>query len=316
MIVGLPGMGKTTCIVNLCAQLAAGGITPLIFSYHDDLEAKLGERLGALRFVNVDGGLGFNPMQVTGSGPHAWIDSVGMLRDVFASIYPDLGDLQTHEIREAIKQSYQEKGYGAVEQSPVDLPPPEFQRFFDLLRRKPRPNPGLMARLEELNDYGFFRNTDDRASLLESREATVVRLHRTQNEVIQNAMASFVLLNVYQSMFLRGAQPGLTHAVVLDEAHRASRLKLLPTMAKECRKFGLALLVASQEAKDFSPSLYAAVANYLVLRVTDADANALAKNVVESTEAPRLAGRLKQLDPYCAMFVSARRRPTYLSLEG
>jgi DNA phosphorothioation-dependent restriction protein DptH len=125
-----------------------------------------------------------------------------------------------------------------------------------------------------------------------------------------------VLLNVYQSMFLRGAQPGLTHAVVLDEAHRASRLKLLPTMAKECRKFGLALLVASQEAKDFSPSLYAAVANYLVLRVTDADANALAKNVVESTEAPRLAGRLKQLDPYCAMFVSARRRPTYLSLEG
>jgi hypothetical protein len=39
--------------------------------------------------------------------------------------------------------------------------------------------------------------------------------------------------------------------MIFDEAHRAARLKLIPTMAKECRKYGLSFVVASQEAKDF-----------------------------------------------------------------
>ncbi|MCM8595028.1 hypothetical protein [Accumulibacter sp.] len=57
-------------------------------------------------------------------------------------------------------------------------------------------------------------------------------------------------------MFRRGTQARITHAVVFDEAHRAARLKLLPTMAKECRKHGLSFVVASQGAKDFDSSLF------------------------------------------------------------
>jgi type IV secretory pathway VirB4 component len=314
MIVGQSGMGKTTCIINLCHQLVDQGITPLVFSYHDDIETKLGTRLGVLRFADIDNGLGFNPLRVVNSSIHGWLDNVGMLRDIFASVYPDLGDLQTNEIREAIKQSYSELGYGLPGTSPHDLQTPDFQRFFEILKQKPKPNAGVIARLEELHDYGFFRGTGDHSSLLEGRQPTIIRLHATQNEVLQNAMSSFVLLNIYQNMFLRGAQPFLTHAVIFDEGHRASRLKLLPTMAKECRKYGLAFVVASQEAQDFSASLYAAIANYLVLRVIETDAKALAKNVVHSPEVSSIVGRLKQLAKYTAMFFCEGKRPTSLKL--
>jgi hypothetical protein len=34
-------MGKTTCLINICRQLAAAGIAPIVFSYHDDIDAKL-----------------------------------------------------------------------------------------------------------------------------------------------------------------------------------------------------------------------------------------------------------------------------------
>ncbi len=81
-------------------------------------------------------------------------------------------------------------------------------------------------------------------------------------------------------MFRRGRQERITHAVIFDEAHRASRLKLIPTMAKECRKYGLCMIVASQEARDFGAALYSAIANYMVLRVTDQDARVLARNVL------------------------------------
>lgn len=313
LIAGLPGMGKTTSLINICDQLVHGQITPIVFSYHDDIETKLGERLGQLEFVDIDSGLAFNPLQVVTQNAHAWLDNIGKLRDIFSAIYPDLGEIQLNEVRESIKQSYVDVGYGAAD-SVEGLPTPRFSRFYELLRGKPKPNHGVIARLDELNDYGFFNTNAERGSILELQKPVIVRLHTTQNEVLQNAMASFVLLNLYQNMLRRGSQPNLTHAVIFDEAHRAAKLKLLPTMAKESRKFGLSMIVASQEAKDFSDSLYAAIANYLVLRVTEVDAKTLAKNVVHSAEANSIAGKLKSLDKYTGMFFTEGRRPITLKL--
>lgn len=89
--------------------------------------------------------------------------------------------------------------------------------------------------------------------------------------MLQNAFSSFALYSLYKDMFRRGRQAALTPAIVFDEAHRAARLKLIPQLAKECRKFGLMLALASQEARDFNPGLFAAVGSYLVLRVSELD---------------------------------------------
>lgn len=315
MIVGQPGMGKTTCILNLCRQLVDFGLVPIVFSYHSDIEAGLRSTVGEVLSADLENGLGYNPLRVTRPEPIAWVDNVGMLRDIFAAVFPDLGDLQTNEIRRAIRQSYSELGYDEAKADPRQLPVPPLQRFFDILRAQPKPNAGVLARLEELDDYGFFRSTGADASLLDATLPTLVRLHSTQNSALQNAMASFALLNIYQNMFLRGPQTELRHVVVFDEAHRASRLKLLPTMAKECRKFGISLIVASQESKDFDSSLYAAIANYLVFRVGEADARVLAKNVVQQDSAA-MAGRLRQLAKYTGYFFCEGQRPTFVHLDA
>ncbi len=116
-------------------------------------------------------------------------------------------------------------------------------------------------------------------------------------------------------MFRRGVQRNLTQAVVFDEAHRASRLKLLPTMAKECRKYGLALIVASQEARDFDSSLYAAIASYLALRVTENDARVIARLVSVSSTKARVVDRLKQLPKFHALyFTEGESRPVQIAL--
>jgi hypothetical protein len=112
----------------------------------------------------------------------------------------------------------------------------------------------------------------------------------------------------------RGVQPRLTHAVVFDEAHRAARLKLIPQFGKECRKSGLALALASQEARDFDPSLFAAVGSNLVLRVTEADARTLARMTGSTLEERRTADRLKALERYTALFF-AEGRPRPISVH-
>ncbi len=118
-------------------------------------------------------------------------------------------------------------------------------------------------------------------------------------------------------MFRRGRQERITHAIIFDEAHKASRLKLLPTMAKECRKFGLALIVASQEAKDFDSGLFAAIANYLVLRVTDQDAKTLSKTISPSSLERTTADKMKALPKFHGLFAGeASRRPLQIRLAS
>jgi hypothetical protein len=315
MIAGLPGMGKTTCLINICQHLVPADVMPIVFSYHDDIDEKL-----AVKFPDLaasDGrSLGFNPMRATQDGPLAHIESAGQLRDIFSAIFPDLGELQLEQLRSAIKQSFQEQGWGNT--SPANLQPPPFRRFVDILRDHPKPDKGtqtLLARLNELDDFGFFSAETGGKSLLETAHPQVLRVHACASEAVQRAYASFVLYSIYQDMFRRGRQERITHAVIFDEAHRAAKLKLIPTMAKECRKYGLAMIVASQEARDFDDSLYSAIANYLILRVTDQDARALARNVAPSEIERRTADRLKTLPKYEALFFSeSHRQPLHMHL--
>lgn len=319
MIVGLPGMGKTTCLINLCRQLEAGGIAPIVFSYHDDIDDQLSAVFPTISRHDCRD-LGFNPMRIVEPGKLAHIECAGQLRDIFQAIFPDLGDLQVEQIRSAIKESYERLGWGA-KTAPKKLP--AFRDFVEILRhgashakKQDLRTRTLLARLEELDDFGFFAGTEGDASLLESSTPRLIQIHSVANEAVQRAYSSFVLYRIYQDMFRRGRQERLTHAVIFDEAHRASRLKLLPTMAKECRKYGLSLIVASQEARDFDPGLFAAIANYLVLRVTDQDAKAMARNIAPSDQQRRLSDRLKNLPKFEAMFFAeGQRQPPLIRLE-
>lgn len=238
-------------------------------------------------------------MQVVDPRATAYIDNVGMLRDIFSAIFPDLGEVQLGKLRDALKQSYTDRGWG----NPADghTPPfPDFQAFFDIIKTSPKPDNGLLVRLGELDDYGFFGSQEGATSLLDAPAPALIKIHDTQNDNLQRAFAAFVLHNLYKNMFRRGVQPDLTHAIIFDEAHRASNLKLLPTLAKESRKYGVSLLIASQEAKDFDASLYSAVANYLVLRLGDDDAKQMAKVIGASDQQKRLTDRIKQMPKYQA----------------
>lgn len=305
LIAGLPGMGKTTSLVNMCRQMVEANVCPIVFSYHPDIDERLEESVGTVRFIDFDG-LGFNPLRVIDRDSRmAHLDVAGAMRDIFSAIYPELGDIQTDRIRRAIKDSFVEAGWGSGVAS-TDCPEPAFSRFLEILQGDPKPDRGLrtlLARLGELDDYGFFDAGDEsRGSMWEGELPTVIRIHTTQNETLQRAFACLVFYGLYKDMFRRGIQEHITHALIFDEAHRASRLKLIPTMAKECRKYGISLVLASQEARDFDVSVFSAIANYLVLRSTDTDAKFLVRNVANSRQERALIDRIKQMDRFKALY--------------
>ncbi len=320
LVAGLPGMGKTTCLLNLCRQMLDLDVRPIVFSYHQDIDEKLEQLVGSVRFIDFQG-LGFNPLQVIDRrSPIAHLDVAGAVRDTFAAIFPELGDIQGRSIFKSIKDSFVELGWDDQTGDRLQLAEPPFSRFVEILRAEPKPDHGLktlLSRLEELDDYGFFQMTDVQESLWDSEQPVVLRIHSTQNDNLQKAFSSLVFYGLYKDMFRRGIQDRITHAVIFDEAHRAARLQLIPTMAKECRKYGISLVLASQEARDFNVSLFSAIANYLVLRLTEADAKVLARNVASSDQERTLIDRIKQLDRFRAYYCSEGiKKPVPVALQS
>jgi hypothetical protein len=249
MIVGLPGMGKTHSLINICLQLQRHGISPIVFSYHDDIDESLKAALPEV-LMHDSLALSFNPMAITEPNAVAHVESAGQLRDIFHAVFPDLGELQREKLRESIKNAYEECGW--VNGNAGDTP--DFRRFLEILKaggQSDKSTKTLIMRLNELDDFNFFSPPSESKSLLDESEPQIIRIHSVANEAMQRASAGFILYRIYQDMFRRGRAAKLTHAIVFDEAHRAGKLKLLPTFAKESRKYGLALVVASQEAKDF-----------------------------------------------------------------
>ncbi len=300
LIVGQPGMGKTHCLIRVCQQFFEQGIVPIVFSFHQDIDEKLMETVpGGVQTVSYEG-LGFNPMEVIATHPQAYVESVDMLRDVFSAIFTDLGEVQLGSLRKALKKSYEDQGWASDGSRGKT---PRFGSFFDILQATPKVDQKMLNRLEELADYGFFNVQSGSPSLLDATRPMLVQIHSRQNETLQRAFATFVLYNIYQSMFKRGPLSYLTHAIVFDEAHRAAKLKLIPTMAKECRKFGLSLILASQEIKDFDQSLFAVVSNSLTLRLLEADAQKMAKNFAIPYDKVKLyADRIKNMPKFQALF--------------
>ncbi len=261
LVLGQSGTGKTTAILQCCKQLERQGVHPIVFSYHQDLDGQLEAEFGDGGAVSKIGlsGLGFNPMRLVSASDLADVDNAGSLRDAFAAIYPDLGQLQLQQIREKLLESYR---------SNPDPTPPPFRRFYDLLQRDSKTDSRLMTRLGELADYGFFdAPAGQPASLLDRQGVTLIQLHRTTNESLQRAFAIFLLHRLYGDMLLRGITGRITHAVIFDEARRAARPKLLLTLLQEARKYGLTLLLASQQLDDFDPRVPEAIASKLIFRL-------------------------------------------------
>ena len=318
LLAGLPGMGKTTCLLNICKQMLISGVRPLIFSYHQDIDERLEKIVDSVRYIDCYG-LGFNPLQVIDRNSRlAYLDVAGAVRDIFTAIFPELGDIQGEHIRRAIKDSFVEAGWDTATADLSKLREPEFKRFLEILKADPKPDRGLrtlLARLEELEDYGFFELAETRASLWDGEQPIVIRIHTTQNDNLQKAFASLIFYGLYKDMFRRGIQDRITHAVIFDEAHRAAGLKLIPTMAKECRKYGISLVLASQEARDFERSLFSAIANYLVLRLTETDARSLVRMVGSSRQEKELIDKIKQMDRFRALcFSEGKKRPSFVNL--
>ena len=119
-------------------------------------------------------------------------------------------------------------------------------------------------------------------------------LHHLKSETLQLAAGAFTLRKLYRAMFSWGPAKRIRLVIVLDEAHRLARDLTLPRIMKEGRKFGIAVVVASQDVRDFHEQVLSNAGTKVVFRVNYPDSRKVA-GFVKADKGETLSTKIERL---------------------
>lgn len=270
-ITGIPGQGKSWTTLRLLLELSRQRVPALVLDFHGQLGADDSPYRHTAQPLVIDAasGLPFSPFECNrDAGAAGWNATALAIAEIFAYVC-GLGDIQRDTLFTCIRDSYRAYGFGSDTEDDHE----EFPTLQDVLARieradRHRQAHNLLARCRPLLEMDLFRPpAGRRTSLLDAlRQGTAIDLHRLPSETLQLAAGAFLLRKVYRDMFAWGPASRLRLAIVLDEAHRLARDITLPKIMKEGRKFGVAVVVASQGLADFHPDVLGTAGTKIAFR--------------------------------------------------
>ena len=281
-IIGIPGQGKSVAMGHLLTDLVAQRVAPLVFDFHGqfaDPNGPLVRDYGIQTLDAVDG-LPFNPLEVmVRNGKLDWQTNSQAVAELFAHV-AELGGIQQDGLYQAILDAYKAKGFHSkmgTEEIP-ELPTPGDLIQFIEQREANGKVKNLAARCRSLLEMDLFKPTLTPLKLREAiRSGMVVDLHALLSEQVQLAAGAFILRKLYREMFLWGEADRIRLVLILDEAHRLAKDTTLPKLMKEGRKYGIAVVVASQGMKDFHSDVLSNAGTKVLFRINYPESRRLVK---------------------------------------
>ncbi|MGB8345636.1 MAG: ATP-binding protein [Ktedonobacteraceae bacterium] len=296
-IMGIPGQGKSWTIMRILSELDKQRVPSLVLDFHGqfaDARDAFVQRISPT-IVDAAQGLPFSPFECSQSnGPGGWKANSYALAEIFASV-TNMGPMQLDIVHSAIQDAYKARGFADEGATDLEYPAPE-----DVLRRirqeeQTRHVNNVAARCRPLLDMDLFRPLLHVPDLLSSiRGGLVIDLHNLYAEMLQLAAGAFVLRKIYRDMFSWGYADRIRLAIVLDEAHRLARDVTLPKIMKEGRKFGIAVVVASQGIGDFHQDILGNAGTKVIFRVNFPDSKKVA-GFIRGRSGQDIAARIEQL---------------------
>ncbi len=285
LVVGGSGFGKTYACSCLIAELMKQGVPSIVLDYAQGfVEASLPRHF--LDYVDLDeitasrSGIDLNPLQLLPSDTLGPVNVAQRVADTFQRVFPQLGVQQHAVLREAVLDVLGSAGIRQEHPSSWKREPPKFRLLHDHLTSLGEDAIGpnrrviqtLTAHISTLFVFNTLRPGGQRLDwqqLVGSDRVTVVQLKGLEHS-LSKIVTEFLLWSLIGYAEARGPSK-MSAFVVLDEAHRLSFDEGSPVerLLREGRKFGLGIMLASQQPSDFGPIAFANTASKLVFQVDD-----------------------------------------------
>lgn len=314
-ISGETGSGKTQATKAILHEFMPD-LPALILDFKDDYSKT--DYAAAEGFAVHDasyGSLPFNPMvppidpQSGRANPTAHMHELaGMLQRIY-----NLGDQQTYQLREAMKETYAINGIGTKPFAPTpDQQYLPFEAIRDVLVREKANT--LLGRLSPVFDLGLFSEGDAAHSLNDLLAApTVIRLSQLPGDQVKNAVAEFFLMALYSFLIRRDHPHRLERLLVLDEAWRLVNSPFLEPLMREGRAFGLGVIIATQFPRDLPDQIAGSTATRVFFSQTKAEqVREIQRTLVGKTsgqEADHLGSLIRGLAPLECVLQNIHYKP-------
>ncbi|MHA1381848.1 MAG: ATP-binding protein [Candidatus Helarchaeota archaeon] len=274
IIVGTAGTGKTQTVKSILSEFKKINLPYIIFDFRKDYISETNDsdfgKILDLKTISI------NPLDLDGDNSPK--DQKYQISDIIDLVY-NIGDRQVGYIRDAIKLSYEDKGINEEKRSSWKKIPPTFENIQKNLEKISTEGDsqtkssikGIFARLDPIFDYGIF----SAETLLPFEEImknqTIVNLGNLPNENLKAVICEFFLrkLKYYFDKIGESREPRLY--IVIDEAHRLKyeREASAGQLLKEARKYGVGLLLSTQDPKDFTGVVYNNIGGIISLQLTE-----------------------------------------------
>ena len=298
-MLGIPGQGKSWTTTRILCELARQGLPSLVIDFHGQFGDANGSyaRVASPTVLDATAGLPFSPFEADtnqAAGTSFWRTNSFTVAEIFQYVC-ELGDIQRDVVYEALRDCYRDLGFEEGEAQRLPTVEEVRRRLEEIEQERGIRN--VMPRCRPLLELGLFQEQSgppiDLRDLL--WRGLVVDVHALGLETLQLAAGAFLLRKIYKDMFRWGEAERLRLAIVLDEAHRLARDITLPKIMKEGRKFGIAVVVASQGLADYHPDVVGNAGTKVVFR-TNFPMSKKVAGFLRSRKGFDLAAAIEQLD--------------------
>ena len=283
-IVGSAGTGKTQTLKGILHELKKFKVPYLLFDFRNDYSERgsATSEFGKILDLNK---ISINPFEIDASNTPR--DQKFQVSDIIDLVYK-IGDRQISYVRQAIQRAYQNKRILDENQESWLKPAPTFtdvQRALETMADEGTSEVrnsvnGIFARLDPIFEYQIFSGTTIIPFEELIKGQTIINLGILPNDNLKAIVCEFMLrkLRYYLYSLSESRNPRLF--AVIDEAHRLKyeRETSAGTLLKEGRKYGIGLVLATQDPVDFTDLVYNNVGATLSLQLNEPK---YAKNVAE-----------------------------------
>lgn len=287
LIVGKSGSGKSETTKSMIWELSVRGIPTIIFDYQGEYAEGDFFEIVKPQVFDVMDGLPINPFEIPidplTKKRKSPIEMVFSLSDTLNTVFSGSGDIQLGILREAIEECYIQQGIDRNDPATWDKEPPTLEMLAAVIDHwaadRGAQVRNLQVRLQPLFKSGIFKHGKANFGFDDLFKKTTVLKMTSGIKDLMLAASRFMLEKIYSAMLMAGRSKALRIMVCVDEAHKLCGDETVTSLIKEARKYGLGLILSSQETRDFHPSVFANTGTLISLALEDADATEMAKHL-------------------------------------
>lgn len=293
MIIGESGFGKTYAIQCLIAELAQRRVPSVVIDYGQGFELKSSPKefvqsSHPIEILAGEHGININPLQIHVNDINGPVNVAVRISDSFSRIY-GIGVQQHAVLRDVILEVFDERKIYKSDKASWSRPAPYLSEVQDKLEfiaadrqhGKSKTALSLKSHISTFFIFNTFRGSgrelDWDSILAEKNKVLVIQLRGLEGRT-QQVVTEFLLWDLYYYMMRTGPSP-LRLFCILDEAHNLSFDKGTPVdrLVREARKFGVGLILSSQQPSDFTELAFSNTASKLVFQTSDVNRHVSSK---------------------------------------